>query len=812
MAEKRKGMSDEQLLHLIGALEKASLGSQVAAGATISTTIYPSNQAMPTLEVDRYNALNAYFARPLGNEIENRSQVVLPELRDTVEWIVPQLMRMFVAAKTVCRFEPDNPGDEDQAELETMVVNHVFMQENNGVILLQDFFKDALLLRNGYGEVYPKEAEEVTEERYTGIDELQVMAILQDKADETVEVLEQREYFKDVHIPLPQIPPTPLPQEAGLDAVPPAQAGNLVPKIAVFDLKIKRTQKVTRTCVVCLPPEEMRISSKTRGDLEDSSFTCHVTTKTRSDLRAEGYESAWVDSLRPGRGPEWLEMDALARNQVVDQLSIENPNSDPSMDEIELRRVVMRVDYDGDGIAELRRIVVGGDTIGENEMIEETPFVSCTPKRMPHRHTGISLYDELMDLQIIKTTIFRAALDNLTIANNSRIAVDWTKCNVDDLLTSRPGGAVRGEGPPANWIMPLEQPSNLTQQVLPALAYLDELKTTRTGIGKQMMSPDPDDLQNVTKSAQLAAVSSAALKVEMVARLLAEGVKMMFRKIHSTLMRHQDKPLMFELSGKWVEVDPSSWRRRTKVTVNVGLGAGNREEMRANVIMLSQMQMHLAQVGLVGPQQAYESFKLGCEALGFQNPERFAMDPSSQAYAQHMQQMQQMQAQAPPPPQVQAAKIKAQTTLLQEQAENQRAQGELQQKLMEGRLQLVHEAMQQKDQQIHEAKTAQNDRMHEALGGQADNHLQAQANQNDVVIQLLKILAPIVAGQLKGDESANAGEVLAEDERSLAPALDPNAEIHQRLSDHLDKLHEGLAAMQQPRTLTMPDGRQMRIE
>jgi hypothetical protein len=248
------------------------------------------------------------------------------------------------------------------------------------------------------------------------------------------------------------------------------------------------------------------------------------------------------------------------------------------------------------------------------------------------------------------------------------------------------------------------------------------------------------------------------------------------------------------------------------VTVNVGLGSGNREEMRANVMLLAQMQGHLAQVGLVGPQQAYESFKLGCEALGFQNPERFAMDPSSQAYAQHMQQMQQMQAQAPPPPQVQAAKIKAQTTVIQEQAENQRAQAQLQQQLTEGRLQLVHEAIQQKEQQIHEARTDQHDRTHDAMQGQADNQLQAQANQNDVVMQLLKILGPIVASQVKGDESANAGEVLAEDERALAPALDPNAEVHQRLSDHLDRLHEGLANMQKPRTLTMPDGRQMRIE
>src|SRR6185437_15616224 len=621
----------------------------------------------------------------------------------------------------------------------------MFMQENNGVMLLQDFFKDALLLRNGYAEVFTKEATEVTEERYRGLSEMQVTALLQDTADEQIEVVEQREYQSDIHLPLPQIPPGA-----------PAPAQPLVQPVTQFDLTIKRKKKVKRTEVICLPPEEMRISPKTRGDMEDCPFASHVTVKTRSDLKAEGYEAAWVDSL-PGTPiagtAEWFEMDALARNQVVDQLSLSNP-ADRAMQEIRLSRVVMRVDYDGDGIAELRRIVVGGDQIGENEVIEETPFVSCTPKRMPHRHTGISLYDEVMDLQILKTTMLRQGLDNFTIATNTRFAVDWTKANFDDLLTSRYGGVVRGDGPPQNWIMPLESPSNLMTQVVPALQYLDELKTMRTGIGKQMMSPDPDDLQNVTKGAQMAAVSAAALKVEMIARLLAEGVKRIFKKIHGELMRNQDKPLWFEMSGKWLEVDPSSWRRRTKISVNVGLGSGNQEEMRANLMLLWQAQQQLGQMGLVGPQQAYDTFKLWCEALGFNTPERFAMDPSSQQYAAHVQQMQQMAAMQPPPPQVQAAKIKAQTTLLQQQAENQRAQGELQSKILEGRLQMVHEAIQAKEQQTHEMVQD-----HRAGSLQLDqNHLQ-------IILKLIPAIAQVLAAEkaapqeLGSDVESAAGQI-----------------------------------------------------
>jgi len=81
-----------------------------------------------------------------------------------------------------------------------------------------------------------------------------------------------------------------------------------------------------------------------------------------------------------------------------------------------------------------------------------------------------------------------------------------------DCIKSMQGEPDRGrQRPSGNWIMPIENPNNLVQQVLPDLACIDELKTSRTGIGKATMSIDPDDLQNVTNGAQLAAMSAAAL-------------------------------------------------------------------------------------------------------------------------------------------------------------------------------------------------------------------------------------------------------------------------------------------------------------
>lgn len=732
-------MPESELLSLIRQYELASLGSQVAAGATISTTVYPSNQAMTTLEIDRYNAINAYYARPLGNEIENRSQIVLPELRDTIEWILPQLMRMFVGAKNICRFDPISQNDESQAELETAVINHIFMQENNGFFILQDFFKDAMLMRNGYAKVYWEEKEDVSVERYRGLTEIEVVQVLQEQEDEELEVTEQREYNVNLPMMMGQFDPT-QPQQ-----VPPP-----TPTMTVFDITVRRTSKKGHICIQCIPPEEMRITPRARGNMEDLAYACQLTNRARSDLIQDGYDEGWVDSLSAGR-PNWLDIDALARNQVVDQLSVENP-SDRAMQEIELREVIMRVDYDGDGVAELRRIIVGGEKIAPgdegNSVIDETPFASCVPKRMPHRHTGMSLYDELMDIQVIKTGLLRGALDNLTISTNQRMAVDWRNCNFDDLLTSRPGGVVRGNGPPSNWIMPIEHPSNMISEVLPAIAYMDELKTTRTGVGPSTVAIDPNDLQDVTKGAQLDAQSAAALKVEMLARLLAEGVKDIFRKIHSTFIQNQDKPLEFEISGKWVNVDPTSWRRRTKVSVNVGLGSGSREEMRTNVQLLGQAQGALAQAGLVGPKQMYESFKLMCEALGFNSPERFAMDPASPEFAQHQQQMQSMQQQDP---RIATAKIKAQSdqTMSQTdlQADKLKAQAQVQ----------VAQMRMQTDQQ-----KAQGELEHSALSTHADLQANQAANKKDYDLAILKALAAIISQQIKGQQ-ANAGQLLEQD-------------------------------------------------
>lgn len=704
----KQPMNDEELLSLIGTYEKSSLGSNVSTGPTVGGSIKPAGQQMTTLEIDRYNALNAYYARPIGNEVEDRSQIVLPELRDTVEWIMPQLMRMFAAGKP-CQFDPENPEDDNQAEIETEVVNHVFMKQNPGFFILHDFFKDALLLRNGYVNTYWLKERKSSVESYTGLTEIELSMLLQ--SEDEIEVLEQTEK------------PDLIPGQNGMQ------------QQASFDIKLRRTRQVGRVCVECVPPEEMRISPQARHGLDESPFSEHERKVPRSDLREMGFDEDVVDSITKAQ-PSWLDLIELARNEVTDQLSEQEP-SDPASQLVTLRTVFIRVDFDGDGIAELRRVRVGGDKILDNEEVEEVSYSYCSPVRMPHRHVGISYYDLLYDLQVIKTTLFRQALDNIYISNNQRVAVNWKAVNVQDLLTSRPGGIIRVDGPVGDNVVPFQQPSNLMAQILPALEYCDLQREMRTGIGKDTMGVDADALQDVTKGGQLAAMSAAAMKVELVARLLAEGVKEVFTKIHKLLMRHQDKPLTLRLTNRWVDVNPGDWRERTQVSVNVGLGSGNREEARANVMLLGQAQKELAAFGLVGPKQAYETFKKMAHLLGEENPTQYAMDPDSDEYKQAMAN----KSHQPPDPHVQAAQMKAQSD----------------QQIAQTRLQVEQVKAQAQTQQ------AQAELAHGAQQAAGDQQTQmAQINSQEWQT-LVKVIGQIVASQLKQNATADAGQMINQD-------------------------------------------------
>ena len=150
-------------------------------------------------------------------------------------------------------------------------------------------------------------------------------------------------------------------------------------------------------------------------------------------------------------------------------------NIDPLLTVVGVTDCYMKCDYDNDGIAELRHVVVGGSGanayhILENEEIEQIPFAMVTPVPMPHKFYGLSMFDLIGDIQEVKTTLLRQILTNDYMKNNSRTVVVDGQANIDDILNSRAGGIVRVKSP--NAVVPL-QAQNFMQEGLAMMEKLD---------------------------------------------------------------------------------------------------------------------------------------------------------------------------------------------------------------------------------------------------------------------------------------------------------------------------------------------------
>ena len=101
---------------------------------------------------------------------------------------MPALMDIFAAGDEVVRFEPVGKEDIAAAEQETDYVNHVFMQQNPGFLILYAFIKDALLSKVGIVKVWWEEKEREERETYLR-PRRRAFAII--VADPEVEVIER---------------------------------------------------------------------------------------------------------------------------------------------------------------------------------------------------------------------------------------------------------------------------------------------------------------------------------------------------------------------------------------------------------------------------------------------------------------------------------------------------------------------------------------------------------------------------------------------------------------------------------------------
>ncbi len=544
---------------------------------------------------ERAKAMDYYLRKPYGNEVEGRSQIITAEVAEAVDGALPDLIRVFTRADDIIRYEPVGPGDEEGAKQATDYANWVFYKQNPGFTILHHWFKDALLQKTGTVKAYWDEKLDVIEEVYKNLSEIELALLLADGTRQVVaEQIEEIEVDGEV-----------------------TQTRSVV---------VQKRNKIGRVAVENVPPEELIVSKKART-VQDAPFLAHRTLVPRSILIQMGFDKEIVDGLPSFNSLDFNE-ERLARYTPGEE-PFEVTSLDESMQEVEVFECYIYVDYDGDGLAELRKIFYSNNEILSNEKTDYVPFHVVCPIPIPHKFFGQSMADRTIDLQLIKSTLVRQSLDNLYLSNNARMGVVEGQVNIDDLLNVTPGGVVRMKSP--NAMTPINVPS-IGDQIFPMMGYFDQVQQKRTGVSDAQQGLDPNILQNVTAAAVAAVTNAAQGKIELIARIFAEtGVKSLFKGILHLLCKYQDKQVLMRMRGKFVPMDPREWSNQYDVSIRVGLGTGTKQEQMTMLQMVLAKQEQILQ--LAGPANPLVSLgqyraTLGrfVEAAGFKDSTEFFKD------------------------------------------------------------------------------------------------------------------------------------------------------------------------------------------
>ncbi len=644
-------------------------------------------QYVEAIGATRLASMREYYREPYpGDEsLDGWSQIVTSEVQDTVEWILPELLDVFTTSDEAVVFEPSKADAAKGAQQATDACNYVFYKQNNGFLTLYTAFKDALIAQNCAVE-WRTVTEQVRDVREVQGAPLDVLAMLEQEGYE-------------------------------IEAVEPLM-GAAVP---LFNAKVARTQDKKRVLVEALPPEQLIVKRGwTSPLLGECPYVARLMQVTLSDLRQMGFKGVTAAELRASEDAMRDAQEEDYRLQRTDggftQDNDEVDSEDDSLATGWLRCEYVLVDYDGDGIAERRLIYRLADKILSNEETDQVQIATTSPIINTHRWDGMSISECVSDIQRLKTDLTRAMVNGANLAVNPRKTV-LTDANgapyveIDDLLDFRIGGIVRQTRQDALGVEPA--PFNAAQ-IMPVLSYVDDMAEKRTGVSKQQQGLDSNALRNDRTAAEVMMTANAAKqRVKLIARIFAETlVKPIFLGILKLLAAGDMPPLAFRLRGEFVEYDPNEWRDQYDMTVNVGLGTGDKQQQLAVFGNLLQTQMGLAQSPfgqlMIQPQNIYNTVSKMVELGGQKNVNDFILNPQGQPVPQ-----------SGPPPQLMLEQAKMQQQGQIKQMELQfKAQADEMQRRQQAELELIRQRAQQQTDTNRQAMEAEMHRM--KLGQEAE--------------------------------------------------------------------------------------------
>ena len=547
-------VTDEQLINLIEA------GVQNSIGDWLNSSDLTRERLRSTYE---FAGVPEFHLAPQGV-----STIVDTSTTEVVEAYTAVLSDLFLNNSKLARFVPmdDTPGAFMQARNASMLTNYCVFKQNKGWELLQTWFKSALLWKNGiirwdYVEDYEYKIEE-----YDKIDQVKLDELL---AEENVEVVGDLKY------------------ENSFDD------GTEEPELMYIDVRIRRKIDKSRVKIENIPPENFRISRDAKT-IEDAVFVGVQTDMTRSEIRkvwpevAENIED-W-DEL--GSQEQWLgnarySEDIAARKFVTGQEYWQGSVSQDLFPleanrEVTVTECWIRVDRDGDGIAELKRFIIAGNHILWEEDVDMIPLASISPIDIPHEFYGLSMADFTRSSTLASTAILRGFVENTYLTNYAPKLADPNVVDFSALQNMKPKQIIPTNGNPQTAVQPLPA-ETISPGTVPLLEHLQLIKEQATGMSKAAQGLNDTLYVSGNSEEKLQAVQSASQKrIQHIARRFAEtGLKRLAKGVYRMMRTHMQGNTKLYMEGVYSTINPQELPMDMECEIMLDLG----ENSNSNMIM-----------------------------------------------------------------------------------------------------------------------------------------------------------------------------------------------------------------------------------
>ena len=540
-----------------------------------------------------------YRREKYGDEIKARSQYVTGDVAGTVDWTLTDLMRLFLSGDIIAGYQPQVPGEEAarHAAQEEDYTNAVFLRDNDGYQNLRDYLLNGLVGLRGYAAVYWEDPEPGDTISMTGVGMDVVERVLSDPAAEVV--------------PESVVARTTVQDGQG---------------VTTFDFDYARMDYSGCIRIEVPDPDDVLIA---KGfDTEDEAdYVALRREVSRSELRR----------MFPDKGEV---IDRLRHGEESDRpLERDDPTSEPgelerANETFQLLDEYVRLDLDGDGVAELNNFKRVGTTMLESGPVDMQPIAGWSSRPAPGKMFGSSLAESAEQSQRLRTTMVRTAIDSARMATTPRWIANHRHVDINSLMDMSYGAVVRTHdsapnGPLSQLVQPVTMP-DVSESALRLAEAEEREREFVTGINRQSQGLDPDSLTD-TYSGMALLQNSASARKELIAREAARGLEAVFRKIGKLIRRHHDFKREYKGRTGFMVVEPQRWLDECAIDVDIGVGTGSRESAMGRLQMIAEAQEKIVSAGLpiVQPQNIYELAVKQVEALGMRDATKFFTDPST---------------------------------------------------------------------------------------------------------------------------------------------------------------------------------------